>query len=212
MKQTLLKPLQSMGRTVRTLGRIVAAVWTRRLPNDEELFHVAWQLALLGVAVLFLLMAIGLYHDSLAARMKLDSFIDRYNRLVVYAFWRDVSFVAIESMSIALGMWISKRRRFVLIWLVPQMVFVLSYVWVWNGTRITSALYQRGLFMSQKFNSVEQVISAWSIFGAIAVTACWTWWALTPTEAERLAKEIVAEQAAHAVIEATPPSEPERQP
>ena len=200
--------IRGVGRTGRTLGRLVAAVWTRQLPPDEELIPASWQLALFGLVISASIPFVHWCHNYLDPPPNAGIWTgsDRSQNYGVVAL---VLFSVFNLVSMALSLWVSRRRPRVLWWLAPQMVVLVNVIGVVD-VHLTVVMFDGvGIFLS---NEVQFVLRLILRVGAFAITAVWMWWVLTPSDAERLAVEMAAEQAALEKVEATTRSEPERQP
>lgn len=199
---------RSVGRTGRTLGRIAAAVWTRRLPPDEELISASWQLALLGCGTLALLPLIHWFHNYLDPPPNAGVWTGA-GRFQNYGNVTFVLFSVFNLVSMSSGMWVSRRRPRVLWWVAPQMVVLVNVIGMVNLYLTVETLKSVRIFLT---NDVQLFFLFMPLVGAFAVTAAWMWWVLTPSDMELLAKELGAEQAAREKAEAAGRSELEGQP
>lgn len=188
-------------RTVWTLVRIVAAVWTRRLPADDDLVSASWLLALLGVASPLMVEAIHLIYE-LTDPIPRGTTIDRLVRSQTYGSVVETGFIVFGVVSLAIGMCVSRRRPRVMWWVAPQMVVLVNVIGVLDLYLTVEMLIHFRIYLP---NGVLVPLRFMPLIGAFVVTGAWMWWVITPTDTERLEKELAAEQAATESVKSTGP-------
>ena len=199
--------MRSVGRTIRTLGHIFVAAWTRRLPADDELIPASWRLALFGWSTVVTIPWLHWCHNYFDPPPNAGVWTG-FARLQNYWAVTFVLFLVFILVPMAMGMWVSRRRPRVLWWVAPQMVVVANLIGMVNVLLTVLAFERVGIYWT---NDVQFWFRLMPLVGAFAVTAVWMWWVLTPSDVERLAKELAAEQAAREKVEATPLNELGRQ-
>lgn len=192
MKLGMQAVILGLGRPFRTLWRFAGAAWTRQLPPDDELFSASRRLALLGVSTPFVSAIIYWFHNTFDSAFEPGGMGDDV-RLMNYFFWTLLTFVPLELASMILGMWVSRRRPQVLWWLAPQMAVLVNVILVAQFLQTRSLLDH---FQIPMPNELLVMLQFLPLIGAFAFSGTWMWWVLTPTDVERVARELAAERVA----------------